>query len=201
MLDSTVAMMQILLVAALLLFQDASVAITSPQSGATLRGQVSVAGNMNVPDFSYAELAFAYASDPASTWFLIQSFSQHPTDSTIAAWDTLSLTDGDYNLRLRVYLLDGSFQDAIVTDLKIRNDIPIPADTPTPKQNDVPAPPPPTATSQPASVLPSFPTPTPLPANPASLTLPSVYSSFGRGALTALGSFFLIGILLRLRRS
>lgn len=193
--------MQILLSLALLVFQDASIAITAPQSGETLRGQVNITARMNVPDFSYAELAFAYASGPTSNWFLIQTFSQPTQDAAIATWDTRLLTDGDYNLRLRVYLLDGSFKEATVTDLKIRNDVPVPTDTPTPVPNLAPAPPLPTATSQPAPVLLSFPTPTPLPVNPVSLTLSSVYANFGRGALTALGMFILVGLLLRLRRS
>ena len=155
MLDLTVAMMKILLALALIIFQDAPIAIITPQSGETLRGQVNITGSINVTNFVSAELAFTYTSDPTGTWFTIQTFPAPVLDSALANWDTTMLTDGDYTLRLRVNLQDGSFQEVLVTDLKLRNDIPLPTETSTPAPDAVPKFPPPASTLAPAPVLPT----------------------------------------------
>jgi hypothetical protein len=212
MLDLTVAMFQFLLALMMLIFQETPTAITSPKSGEILRGQVNIAGNMNVTNFASAELSFAYASDPTSTWFTIQTFSTPLTSGegqgvgdVIAYWDTTTLTDDDYRLRLRVNLQDGSFQEFLVTDLKIRNDVPVATETPTLTPTSEPEfaleTPLPTSTPVPVPTRPVFPTPTSLPVNPASLTTHAINLTFGRGALLALAVFFVFGLFLRLRRS
>ena len=123
----------------------------------------------------------------------------------MATWDTTSLTDGDYTLHLRVFLQDGSSQDVVISDLKVRNDVPLPTETPTvtlPPQFVNPLPissPVETLTVQPA--LPTFPSSTPLPANPASVTTSSIYSTFARGGLITLVLFILFSLLLRLRKN
>ena len=193
-----------LLISLVFLVQTANILIASPQPGDVLRGQVEIVGNMDIPNFSSAELAFSYASNPADSWFTIQTFPQPVRDSVIAIWDTRTLTDGDYSLHLRVFLQDGSSQDVIVSDLKIRNDIPAPSTTPTPTQSadfitidPLPGTPvPPTVTA-----LPTFPTPTPLPANLAAVTSNSIYFNFGRGALITLVLFALFSLVLRLRKN
>jgi len=194
-------MLQTLFTLLLLFFQDAPIGIVSPQPGATLRGQVNIAGNLAVANFSSAELAFAYASDPTSTWFIIQNFSFPILDTALATWDTTTLTDGGYILRLRVYLQDGSMQEAFVPDLKLRNDIPVSLETSTPQADSVSVPTFPASTPVPATVAPTFAPLTPLPVNPASLSEPSIYLNFARGALLALGIFFIMGVFFRIRRT
>lgn len=210
MLDSTVAMTKILIALMLIFFQETPVNISSPQAGETLRGQVEIMGNWDAPNFSSAELAFSYASpnenaaNLADTWFNIQTFSQPVEGAVIAVWDTTLLTDGDYTLRLHVHLLDGSFQDVLVQDLKIRNDIPVPtevvpANTSFPQliATDLP----PALTEPPATGVTPYFVPTPLPLNPASVTISSIYSTFGRGALIVLVLFIFFSLLLRLRKN
>jgi hypothetical protein len=108
------------------------------------------------------------------------------------------VTDGDYNLRLRVTLLDGSVQDFMVSGVQIRNDSPEP--TPTAIATETPA-----AAASTATPVPSTPTlffiePALLPSNPAALTPPAVYSIFGRGAVMALVLFVIVSFVLRLRK-
>lgn len=218
MLDSTVAMLKLLFTLLLVLIQDAPVSILSPQTGDVLRGQAEITGNMDVLNFSSAELAFTYASPngdaagPADTlrsnlgqaWFSIQVFSQPMAGPAIAVWDTTSLTDGDYNLRLRVFLQDGTFQEVIVSDLKIRNDTPEPTEiipTETAFPQFIATLPPPALTGLPATAVIAYPSPTPLPINPASVTTASIYSTFGRGALTVLVLFIFFSSILRLRKN
>jgi hypothetical protein len=167
-----------------------------------LRGQVTITGEMDVPSFLSAQLDFAYASNPTDTWFTIQTFSQPTQEPTLAVWDTTLITDGDYILRLRVNLQDGTFQEVIVP-IKIGNDVlpsPTPEPTATPEADTVILPTPfllaasPTPTDQPR------PTPTALAPNPVSLGQNQIYVSLGRGALVILGLFALAGLIIRVRR-
>jgi len=191
------------------LAQTADISITSPKPGDILRGQVEILGNMDIPNFASAELAFSYASNPADSWFTIQTFPQSVTDPTLAVWDTTTITDGDYVLRLRVFLQDGTTQEAVVSDLKIRNDVPpstvTPAATATPDSitiNPIPISSPVAAADvQPATALPTFPSPKPLPVNPASVTSTSIYSNFARGGLITLVLFAFFSLILRLRKN
>ncbi|MCQ3937291.1 MAG: hypothetical protein DPW18_09615 [Chloroflexi bacterium] len=195
----------------LLLFQDSPPALTSPQPNAVLRGQVEIQGRMDVPNFASAELAFTFdadASDPGASWFVIQTFPQPTAGPSLAVWDTASVTDGDYALRLRAFLQDGAFQDALITGLKIRNDEPPPTITPTQTEpvfdfqplNQTPgAPAPLEQTPIPAVVF--LPTSTPLPPNPASLTVASILSIFGKSAFAVLILFAFFSLLLRLQKN
>jgi len=182
------------------------VAITSPAAGDILHGQVTINGTANAENFLSAQLDFAYASDTTGTWFAIQTLSQPVQDSALAAWDTTSITDGDYILRLRMDLADGTSQEVTVP-IRIQNDTSI--STPTPL--------PPTATPETifggliptpfllaASPTPTDvprPTPTALPTNPASLNQNEIYSSLSRGALVIVGLFIFSGIMIRVRRN
>jgi hypothetical protein len=124
----------------------------------------------------------------------------------LATWDTSFISDGDYKLRLRVTLQDGSFQDVVVTDLYVRNYTP---DTPTPviqvaiteTPTALPFSPPTLAiiTEAPAQT-PRF-TPTQLSPNPVSLTPDEIYASIQRGAFIIIVLFIIFGLLTRLRRS
>ena len=183
--------------------QDAPpLAITSPAPDELLRGQVTVTGKLDFPAFLSAGLDFAYASDPTGTWFNIQSFAQPLADSTLAVWDTTSITDGDYVLRLRVNFEDGTAQEVTVP-VRIGNDA-LPTPTPEPTatlEPDVALIPTPflLAASPTPTDLPR-PTPTALPPNPVSLGQNQIYTSLGRGALVILGLFALAGLIVRVRR-
>jgi hypothetical protein len=181
------------------------VAITSPSPGDTLRGTVTITGRANDPNFKSAQLDFGYASNPADTWFTLQTFPQPVQDATLVTWDTLSITDGDYVLRLRMTLADGSFQDVTVP-VSVRNDAPlatptvVPTSTPVP-EIEVQIPTPFLLAASPTPTEPPRPTPTVMPTNPVSLNQNAIYMSLGRGALVILGLFALAGIVLRLRRN
>ena len=182
--------------------------ITAPTAGQILRGQISITGTMNMPNFASAELDFAYASNSAGSWFLIQTFSQPVANSTIATWDTTSISDGDYILRLRVTLQDGSSQDATVK-VKVQNQAPLPTAilTITPAVTSTPAFVPqhsspivvlasPTLTSPPV-----FSTPTALPSNPVEVQTNEIYVGIRDGAWVIVGLFIVFAVLICLRRS
>ena len=195
------------------LAQGTSPAILSPSAGQILRGQVSITGTTDIPNFASAELDFAYASDATGTWFLIQTFSQPIANSVIATWDTASISDGGYILRLRVTLQDGSFQDATVK-ITVQNAAPLPTListlAPTVAYTSTFTPQPSILTSTPIFVAvasatptspPIFPTPTALPSNPVEVQTNEIYAGIQRGALVIVGLFIFFGLLLRQRRS
>ena len=207
MLNLPIAMFKLFLILALF-FQDPAFSISSPQPGETLRGQIQIQGRMEAPNFSSAELAFTFdasASDPAASWFPIQTFPQPVTNPAIAVWDTTAITDGNYALRLRVFLQDGTFQDVLVNDLRIRNNEPLPTATVTSTEavfNFQPLNETPEASSEltPTPVI-TYPTSTPLPANPASLTTSSIFTIFWKSALIILILFAFFSLILRLRKN
>ena len=208
MLDLSVLLMKIriLLPLALLLLaaQDTPpVAITFPALGDALRGEVTITGTTDIMGFTGSQLDFSYASNPTDTWFILQASTQPVVDSPLALWDTTLISDGDYVLRLRVFVEDGTFQEVTVP-LKVQNDTPIVIPTPvitsTPDKLDVGLPTPFLVAASPTPTLTPRPTPTPLPTNAVSMNQTAVYTSLGRGALVILGLFAFVGIILRFRR-
>ena len=174
--------------------ETSPVVITAPQSGQVLRGPVTITGTSEVPGFQSAEIAFAFASDTSSNWFLIQSSEQPVKNGSLGTWDTTALTDGIYTLRLRVNLQDGKQIETTVSGLRVRNYTPVETPTLTATPANQPTPQTPTMTSTP------FPTPTPLPQNPAALTPVNVYTSLRLGALCIGGVLLIFVVLLGLRK-
>ena len=181
------------------------IAITSPKAGDIVRGQVTITGTTDVPNFASAQLDFAYASNQIGNWFTIQTFSQPAQESAFTVWDTTSITDGEYILRLQVFLTDGTSQEVTVP-VRIQNDTPIPTATPMPTATledfvSVQIPTPFLLAASPTPTEVPRPTPTLLPANPMALSQNEIYASLGRGGLVIIGLFVVAGVLIRLRHS
>jgi hypothetical protein len=168
--------------------------IKTPQAGDVLQGTIPITGSDVVTGFLLSEVAFAYAGDTTGTWFLIAANSQPVEDGMLATWDTTTITDGNYVLRLRVALNDGTFLDVAVPDVRVRNYTPI--ETPTPAPTAMQPTRIPTVTLTPTL----FPTPTTMPGNPAVLTPVDVSISVAYGGVVAVILLFVIGIYLWLRR-
>ena len=183
----------------------APLAITSPLAGDILRGEITITGTTDIENFLSAQLDFTYASNPAGNWFTLQTVSQPVLSSALAIWNTEAISDGDYILRLRVNLTDGTFQEVTVP-IKVQNDTPIstptlePA-TPTPDSITVQIPTPFLLAASPTPTEVPRPTPTALPTNPVSLHQNEILISLGRGALVIIGLFIFAGLIVRIRRS
>jgi len=183
--------------------------ITSPTAGQALQGVITVQGSTMVEGFQAAELLFGYHGDETQTWFLIAEWSQ-PISGTLTEWDTATLTDGDYTLRLLVRRLSA---DPVYTDvpaLRVRNYSPVETSTPAPSAtptvtptldpNSLPSAPP-TPTPSPSPQPSITPTLTPLPPNPAELPPGAVAASVVRGALLSAASLTLLGGYMAIRRT
>jgi hypothetical protein len=173
---------------------DAGPQIELPQTGDALQGIVPISGSDQLVGRLYSEVAFAYAGDTTGTWFLIATVNEPVLDGTLTNWDTTTITDGNYILRLRVYLSNGTFRDVTTPNLRVRNYTPI--ETPTPAPTAV------RPTLKPTITLTStpFPTPTMLPPNQAILTPADVTVSIAYGGIAAIILLIIIGFYLWLRR-
>ncbi len=167
--------------------------IISPRPGEVLQGVVAIKGSSDVPGFQSSEVSFGYAGDTTGTWFLIASSNRTVVSDTLTTWDTTTITDGNYTLRLRVTLNDGSHLESTITDLRVRNYTPI--ETPTPAPTALK----PTSVTTATLTVTPFPTPTALPTNSAILTPADVSTSLAYGGLGAVLLLVILGIYLWLR--
>ena len=175
-------------------------AVSAPRSGDVLQGTVTITGSSQVDGFSSYEIAFTYSGGASGNWFVIARSDQSIQDGTLAVWDTTTITDGTYDLRLRVYLTDGTSQEVVVPQLRVHNYTAVETPTPaaiSPAETRVPTQTP-SPTSTPTAT--PFPTPTALPANPAILTPVDVSTSILFGGAAAVLGFLLFGAYLWLRR-
>jgi hypothetical protein len=173
-------------------FQISRPKIDSPQNGEALQGVVEIIGTSDIVGYQNAEVAFAYGQD-SSTWFLITGSDQPVRDGVLASWDTTTIADGKYLLRVRVNTTDGEVVDVEVKDLRVRNYTPIETSTPRPEEQ----------TAEPQVILPeatALPTPTNLPDNPASVTMTKLSFSLVEGAAFVFIVFIVIGIYSAARR-
>lgn len=167
--------------------QDIILLVYSPQPGQAVQGIVPVDVSIIVPDLEIVVLEFRYMDHPTGTWFQILQTTDPVEDGILAQWDTTTITDGEYDLRL-VALAGGQQYEYLVPGLRVRNYSPVETDTPTPPaQIDAGTP---VATITPTSTA-LAPTLTPLPTNPAVFTP----QQFGRSMVVGAGIVLLLFIL------
>jgi len=179
-----------------------TIEIQSPLPGQALQGTIVIKGSTEVQDFQSGRLEFSYSENPTNTWFLIQEFTE-PVAGELAQWDTSTITDGTYDLRLSVTLVDGKQVKAVISGLRVRNYTLIETNTPTPElptATQVPGDTPVPTLTPTSTITPVPPTPTPLPPNPAQLSRRDITGSMGKGALGILGIFALIGLYTSIRK-
>lgn len=151
--------------------QDQGVAVvTAPLEGAVVSGIVPILGTATDPRFQRYELAFGYDPNPTDTWFSIgEPGASQIANDVLGRWDTTSLVDGTYVLRLRVYWSERDFLETFVRRVRIQNATPTatPAaiETATPRPTEVTTFTSPAGT-QPAIALPPTSTPRPTPGQP-----------------------------------
>lgn len=142
--------------------------IASPQGGQTVLGTTTITGQ--VPDLEFARYELQYA--PAGTnnfQNITTSTSPQPSaGSALGAWDTTTIPNGQYTLRLAVFA-NNSYGGFIYRTVDITVNNPEPTPTPFPTQTPVPLAtnaPPPAVPTQPlpfdtiVPTLPAGPTPT-----------------------------------------
>ncbi len=189
-----------------------SARIASPRAGDFLFGLVTIQGTASNPNFSRYKLEFASQDQNTDQWFLIGAeVSQQVSNGVLAQWNTVSIPDGKYQLRLRVILRNGTVAQALVQNLTIANRQP--TALPTALLPATPLPPtllpttgpsptplirqPPTSTPRPTLVAPAIvPTAAPPPASdtpPILVGLEAIQNAFCSGVYIALAAFLVLG--------
>ena len=181
------------------------VSISAPAPGTPIQGIVTIAGRTRAEGFQSWELTFGYAEDSTGTWFLIAEGDELIPEGELAQWDTTTITDGTYNLRLTVFLAGGRREHVVVNDLRVRNYSPIETITPTPTLTSTPF----TETPRPSLTATITQTPTetpipstftPLPTNPVEITQTDINYSLIRGVAGAAAAFMAVGLYLSVKR-
>jgi len=82
-----------------------AVTLVNPGDGATLTGQVTITGQVSAPNFAYFQLEYASGGAPDTFTPIGAAVNQQfPTNgATLATWDTRTVPNGQYILRLAVY--------------------------------------------------------------------------------------------------
>lgn len=172
--------------------------VASPQPGEVLQGVVPITGSTVTPDFLSYEVSFTYDREDSRTWFLIQQNNESVQDGNLAVWDTTTITDGDYRLRVQVFLRDGQSEDLIVGGLRVRNYTPA-EQQPTSETLQMPS-------FQETDAIPTTsvtlpPSPTSLPENPAQITSKGLVNSLLTGLGLVVLIFLVFGLYLARRNS
>jgi hypothetical protein len=169
------------------------VMILSPSPGQALQGTILILGDINVEDPILVELSFTYSDDQRETWFLIHEIEDSVPGEINFEWDTTTITDGQYTLRLLVRT-DQDQIIALVPGLRVRNYSAIETNTPDPTSTPAPADThAPTATAT-TTLTPVPFTPTPLPPNPAQIDTRDIGMSIGKGGIVVISLFAILGI-------
>jgi len=117
------------------------VRISYPQSGSVLAGYITVVGSASHPRFLQYAVEYGPDPNPANLWYPIMLGQRQPViNGALGAWNTGTVQDGRYQLRLHVWLNDGTETFDVVTGLQVSNRAPtaVPTLTPTPKPNQAP---------------------------------------------------------------
>ncbi len=177
---------------------NATIVVSNLQAGSVLQGIYPIQGTIQADQFISYEVNFGYSDDQTGTWFLIAQATQPVQDGVLASWDTTQITDGNYRLRVLVRFTDGSTQEQLVPDLRVRNYTPPDPNQATPEL---------VTTSVPVST--TIPTATPSPmtatsttfsANPGSMSQEDFQNALLHGAGISGGIFILIGLYLVFRK-
>ena len=135
--------------------------INYPPETEVVRGVIEIRGTAANADFWKYELAAA----PYGTqnWFNITVSETPVTNGVLGVWNTGTVQDGTYTLRLRVVKRDGNYDEFTTQRVLVGNALPSPTPTAdvSPTATLTPTSEPPTAT--PVIVTPDLPTPTPAP--------------------------------------
>ena len=117
------------------------VRISYPVDGSQIAGYITVVGSASHPRFLQYALEWGPDPNPNNLWFALTAPRNQPViNGALGAWNTTTLTDGRYQLRVHVWLNDGTDTFALVTGLRVSNQAPtaVPTLTPTPRPNRPP---------------------------------------------------------------
>ncbi len=175
--------------------QETRPVIVQPAQDSPVRGVVQIVGSAVDPQFQKYQLYFSPWPVPSDdSWaFVSEAFNQQPL-GLLGTWDSRTVTDGTYALRVRVVKLDGNYLDSDPRRVLVANTRPV--ESPTPAATDTPEPlptePPATPTivvAVPTTVVKLTAAPTPVPESRTTPILPAGQATVtGQPGTSASGS-------------
>lgn len=144
--------------------QDLAV-LETPTEGASVQGQVQVIGSADHPAFEFYVIDVAPVGTEA--WQFLGDGRTAVLSGRLATWDTVTLPDGSYSLRLRVVRVDGNYSESFIRQVQVSNIAPIATNTPSITQSTTL----PTVNSPQLPDLPEIATFTPIPPTPTPTVL------------------------------
>lgn len=109
------------------------IAIFSPGPGSIVSGNVSVLGSALHPQFLQYQLEYGPSVNPQNLWYPVSGVISTPLlDGLLGTWSTGAINDGEYQLRLRLFLRDGTTLSTVTGGIQVRNSRPTPIPTQTP---------------------------------------------------------------------
>lgn len=197
--------------------QQVTVQITSPEMGAEVRGLVPIIGSASVAPFQFYKVEYGIGPSP-NQWALIGSLHESPIiNGQLEVWDTNTVPDGVYTLRLQAVKVDGNYEEFFVRGVVVANTRPTSTPTPEPTetllpqeqqpQAATPTPRTPKPTATPRIIAPQGPisgaTPTPTLSVPSQSVLPidpeGWDQAFLLGAVSMGVVFVLLGLMFAIR--
>jgi PKD repeat protein len=107
--------------------------ILSPIPGNVVSNNVQVLGSAIHPNFVQYQLEYGPEPNPNNLWYTIGAPRQTTVlNGVLGIWSTNTIPDGTYQLRLRVYLRDGSNPQTVVNNIRVQNRPNAPTVVPTP---------------------------------------------------------------------
>lgn len=109
-----------------------NISILSPIPGNIVAGNVQVLGSAIHPQFLQYQLEFGPDPNPGNLWLQATSPVIAPVlNGLLGIWNTTTIPDGRYQLRLRVYLRDGRIEQTVNSNITVQNRINTPIPSPT----------------------------------------------------------------------
>jgi hypothetical protein len=120
--------------------QEMRPVIVQPAPDAAVRDVVQIIGTAVHPEFQRYELYFAPSPVPSDqSWtFIGDAHNNQQPLGLLGTWDSRSVPDGAYALRVRVVKQDGNYIDSDIRRVIVANTRP--AETPTPAESPTPLP-------------------------------------------------------------
>ncbi|MFN8529380.1 MAG: PKD domain-containing protein [Anaerolineae bacterium] len=109
-----------------------NIAILSPVPGNVVSGNVQVVGAAAHPQFLQYQIEFGPDPNPGNLWYPATYAVQTPVlNGLLGIWNTTLTQDALYQLRVNVYLRDGSRLTTVVNNIRVQNQRPTPIPTAT----------------------------------------------------------------------
>lgn len=110
-----------------------SIVILSPVPGNVVAGNLQVLGAAIHPQFLQYQLEYGPDPNPGNLWFPATGVVQTPVlNGLLGIWNTSGTQDGNYQIRLRVILRDGTNLATVVNNIRVQNQVPTPIPSATP---------------------------------------------------------------------